>query len=518
MSTKKQKKIQKRKKILQKRKRRIESRLDKTKLPDSENPMMNASNIHYDVSDKVNALDAGGIGIIHKMVRSIGLIDEIDSNIHLLKIHLPYHESDHVLNMAYNILAGGTCLEDIELLRTNEVYLDALGAPRIPDPTTAGDFCRRFNPLQIVHLMKIINDVRIRAWKQQPESFFDEAVIDADGTLLGTHGECKEGMDISYKGIWGYHPLVVSLANTGEPLYLINREGNRPSHEGAFYWLDQSIDLCHRAGFKKITLRGDTDFSQTEHLDGWDEKGVRFIFGMDAMKNLVNQAQNLPEKKWKPLIRRSKYEVKTSPRSKPENVKNRIVIEREFEKIRLASEQVSEFHYSPTKCKRTYRMVVLRKNLSIEKGEKVLFDDIRYFFYITNDHSAPISEVVFESNSRCNQENLIEQLKNGVRALNAPVNNLNSNWAYMVIASLAWTLKAWFALMLPEKGRWKEKHQEEKRTVLCMEFKKFLNAFMRVPAQIITQGRKLIYRMLSWNPWQTVFFRLVDRLNGKLSW
>jgi hypothetical protein len=237
---------------------------------------------------------------------------------------------------------------------------------------------------------------------------------------------------------------------------------------------------------------------------------------MDTMPNLVRIAQNIAEDEWKALIRRPKYEVETVPRRKPENVKERIVRERKFENIRLVSEKVSEFQYSPTKCKKTYRMVVVRKNLSIEKGENVLFDDIRYFFYITNDHSAPAYGIVFESNDRCNQENLIEQLKNGVRALNAPVDNLNSNWAYMVIASLAWTLKAWFALMLPEKGRWKDKHQTEKRTVLRMEFKRFLNSFMRVPAQIITQGHKIIYRFLSWNPWQTVFFRFVDRLNNKL--
>ena len=517
MSSKKQKKKQKRKQKLQKCKRSIESRLDKTKLPDSEKPMFSASNIHYDLSDKVRALDVGGVGAIHKMVQSIGLIDDIDKNLHLLKIHLPYHESDHVLNVAYNILAGGTCLEDIELLRNNEVYLDALGTPRIPDPTTAGDFFRRFNSFQIELLMDTINESRIRVWKEQPESFFEEAVIDADGTLMKTNGECKEGMDISYKGLWGYHPLVVSLANTGEPLYIINRSGNRPSHEGAFHWLDKSIDHCQKAGFKKILLRGDTDFSQTKHLDRWDDKNIRFVFGMDTMPNLVKIAQNIPEDEWEAMIRRPKYEVETTPRRKPENVKDRIVLEREFENIRLVSEQVSEFPYSPTKCKKTYRMVVVRKNLSIEKGENVLFDDVRYFYYITNDHSSPAYEIVFESNDRCNQENLIEQLKNGVRALNAPVDNLNSNWAYMVIASLAWTLKAWFALMLPEKGRWKDKHQMEKRTVLRMEFKKFLNVFMRVPAQIITQGRKIIYRFLSWNPWQTVFFRFVDRLNSKLT-
>ena len=96
----------------------------------------------------------------------------------------------------------------------------------------------------------------------------------------------------------------------------------------------------------------------------------------------------------------------------------------------------------------------MRKNLSVEKGEKVLFDDVRYFFYITNDRARSASEVVFCANDRCDQENLIAQLSGGVRALAAPVDTLTSNWAYMVMASLAWTLKAWFALSLPETGRW----------------------------------------------------------------
>ncbi len=109
------------------------------------------------------------------MVRSLGLIDDLDRNLHLLKLHLPYHESDHVLNIAYNFLAGGTCLEDIELLRNNEVYLDALETPRIPDPTTAGDFCRRFHSYHVVSLMETINEARLRVWRKQPESFFEEA-------------------------------------------------------------------------------------------------------------------------------------------------------------------------------------------------------------------------------------------------------------------------------------------------------------------------------------------------------
>ena len=120
------------------------------------------------------------------------------------------------------------------------------------------------------------------------------------------------------------------------------------------------------------------------------------------------------------------------------NVKEQIVKERGYKNIRLQSEQVSEFEYQPIKCRKPYRIVVLRKNLSIETGEEVLFDDIRYFFYITNDRQASKAGIVREANARCNQENLIAQLKNGVRAIRVPVDGLVSNWAYMVMASLAW--------------------------------------------------------------------------------
>ena len=303
---------------------------------------------------------------------------------------------------------------------------------------------------------------------------------------------------------------MVSLANTGGPLYVVNRSGNRPSHEGAASRLDEAIELCRGAGFKKITLRGDTDFSQTEHLDRWDSADVGFVFGIDSMPNLRTIATNLPTTAWKPLVRRPKYEVVTEPRERPDNVKERIVVEREFNNIRLVSEEVAEFPYSPTKCNKTYRIVVVRKNLSIEKGEERLFDEIRYLFYLTNNEQAPAAEIVYEANDRCNQENLISQLKSGVQALKAPVDNLLSNWAYMVTASLAWSLKAWFALLLPERGRWREKYLADKQDVLRMEFKKFVNVFMLMPAQIIRQGRRLIYRLLSWNPWQAIFFRAVD--------
>ena len=476
---------------------------------------MTASNIHYELSDRISGLGAGGIGAIHLAARRYGLIEAIDRKLHLLKIHHPYHESDHVLNFAYNLLAGGTCLEDLELRRHDEAYLDGLGAKRVPDPTTAGDFCRRFDEPAIQSLMNAVNETRLKVWGGQPASFFEEAILDADGAITETTGECKEGMDISHKGLWGYHPALVSLANTSEPLFVVNRPGNRPSHEGVAWYLSRAGKLCREAGFRRILFRGDTDFSQTQHLDGWDASGYRFVFGIDARPNLIERAENLPETAWKRLHRPAKYDVQTEPRRKPTNVKEQIVRQRAFENIRLDSEDVAVFAYRPTACKKTYRIVAVRKNLSVSRGELMLFDDVRYFFYITNDQKLPASEVVFSANDRCDQENLIAQLK-AIRALHAPVDNLLSNWAYMVMSSLAWTLKAWFALGLPETGRWAARHKAEKRKVLRMAFKTFLNAFIRVPCQIVRAGGRIVYRLLTWNPWQHVFFRAVDAMRCPL--
>jgi hypothetical protein len=499
---------------LNRRKRRILRRIENKPGVERPKPMRAASNIHYEIADRVRGIAPGGIGAIHLLARKLGLVDDIDRDLHLLKRHLPYHESDHVLNIASNLLAGGSRIEHLEVRRNDEVYLDALGAERIPDPTTAGDFCRRFTEADVELLMGIFNETRLRAWKEQPDGFFDEAFLDADGTLAPSDGWCKQGVDISYKGVWGYHPLVVSLANTSEPLSLVNRSGNRPSHEHADIDLDKSAALCRRAGFRRITFRGDTDFTQTKRLDRWDRDGVRFIFGIDAMANLKGLAERLPDLAYSELERPPRYTIKTVPRQARERHKDRIVSERQFDTLKLIGEEVAEFEYRPVACEKTYRVIVLKKKLIVEKGQLWLFEPDRFYFYITNDLTSPASEVVFLANDRCDQENLIAQLKGGVMALAMPVGDLVSNGAYMVMASLAWSLKAWSALVLPEGGRWSEKYRAEKRSLLRMEFSTFCVAMIQVPCQIVRTAGRIVYRLLSWNPWQGVFLRLVERLHG----
>jgi hypothetical protein len=499
---------------LRQRKRRIAHRLANRQGPERERPMLDADAIHYELADRVRGLAPGGIGAMLLLARRTGLGADIDRRLHLLKRHLPYHESDHVLNIAFNILAGGRRLEHLELRRNDEVYLDALGAQRIPDPTTAGDFCRRFGTGDVLDLMDAINDARLRVWKQQPRAFFDEAVIDADGTLVATDGACKQGVDLAYDGTWGYHPLVVSLANTAEPLYLVNRPGNRPSHEMAASFLDRAIRLCREAGFRSLLLRGDTDFTQTQHLDRWDSAGdIRFLFGMDARPNLIALAEGLPEAAYG-YLERPVRPIKTVPRGRRERPKAAIVRERGFETIQTLEEMVAEFAYRPTACDREYRVIVLRKRLATDKGQMRLFEEYRYFFFITNDRTLPAEQVVLLANERCDQENLVSQLKTGVYALQAPLDDLVSNWAYMVMAALAWSLKAWAALLVPESPRHAEEHRAEKRELLRMEFRTFCAAMIELPCQIVRGSRRLIYRLLSWNQWNGVFLRLVERLHG----
>jgi hypothetical protein len=278
-------------KIYRRDKENLTKRLERKRYEDQPDRMFKGGDIDYELSGRTRGIGYGGIGAVHRLVRGLGIDKTINKEIVLLKAHVPYWESDHVLNIAYNVLTGGTCLEDIERLRKDETYMNGLGAERIPDPTTAGDFLRRFDEGSINALQGAINETRKKVWRQQWEGFRKEAIIDVDGTIAGTTGECKGGMDISYNGVWGYAPLVVSLANTSEVLYMVNRSGSRTSHEGAAEWMERAIDLTAPV-YRKIWLRGDTDFSLTRNFDRWDAK-AGFVFGYDNKPNLTMNRQRL---------------------------------------------------------------------------------------------------------------------------------------------------------------------------------------------------------------------------------
>lgn len=476
--------------IFEQRQRKIENRLDPSWQPVRDEPVLEGGNIVYEVSGRVQAVSCGGLGLIQQVIEAIGLRRAIDEKVHVLKRHQPYFESDHILTMVLNLVAGGQCLDDIERHRRNEAFLDAVGAKRIPGASTAGDFLRRFEAEDVESLMEASLLVSANVWQGRPQSERKLAVIDVDGTIVDTTGECKQGMDIAYNGRWGFGPLVVSLANSQEVLWTLNRPANRPSHDGAAPCMDRAIGWAtDQAGFEKVRLRGDTDFSLTTNFDRWDEQGVQFVFGMDANQSFKKRAQALEESAWK-VMPRPQRPVK---RKRPEKIKPQIVDERGFKKLALAAEHVAELEYKPSKAKKTYRLIVLRKRIHVTQGQMNLEDEIRYFFYVTNIPAKEMTpaQVVRENNARCHQENLIEQLKNGVQATRMPVAEFHANWAYLVIGSLAWNLKAWTALTLPKSLGAMD--------LLKMEFRRFLDEIILIPAQILRKGRQLIFRLLQVN-------------------
>ena len=477
------------------RKVRVASRLARDSWPEKCGPVLAGGNEQLEVSRRTVATAVGGIGLVHRLVRQIGLPELIDDAVQVFKVHCPYHESDHVLNLAYNIVCGGRTLDDLELRRHDEGYMNALGAVRIPDPTTAGDFLRRFNRGQIDALSEAINTARTRVWKKNKRSFFELAVIDVDGTIAGTEGECKEGMDMSYKGIWGYAPLLVTLANTGEVLYTRNRPGNRPSHDGCFEYLDPAVEVVRDAGFRRVRLRGDGHFSLTDDFDYWTESNVEFVFGLPAHGKLVGVADGIEEDVWRSLRRKGRATGACRRGARKPRVKKRIIEERGYKNLELEKEEYAEFAYRPTKCSRDYRVVALRKTINVKQGQALLLPEVRYHFYITNVRKSELSarQVIREANDRCNQENLIEQTKNGVHAMRMPCDTLLANDAYMVIACLAWNLKAWIAQLWPDRAQGQELQR--------MEFRRFVASIIAIPCEVARTGRRVIHRFLAYSSW-----------------
>lgn len=480
-------KAKKRKKA-KKRQQKLHQRLAHKDFTSPSQPLLGPVPLCYELSDRTRVIPMGGLGAMHTLVTKLHLPELLNAQVSVLQRHLPYWESDHILSQCYNILTGGNTLQEINRLRLDEGYLEALGVERLPAPSTAGDFLRRFEAEDLVSLQEAINQARQPVWQQMPRQRRALATLDLDGTIVETEGQCKQGIDYcAYKRQWGYGPLLISLAQTGEVLYVVNRPASQPSHQGAAAWVQRALPHVQSA-FETVWLRGDSAFSLTQQFDGWDQDGVLFIFGYDAYANLIEQAEALPAEEWETLERPPNYEVKTKPRTKPENVKEEIVQQRGFEQIETVHEDVAAFPYQPTACKKAYRMIVLRKQLKISKGGEKLRDEIVYFFYSTNDWMAPTRELMLFYDERGGQEHLIGQLKNSIPVFHAPTDTLEANGAYMIIAALAWNLKVWYGLLLDQP--------ERQQHIQRMGFKQFLECYIHIPCQILHAGHRLIYRIV----------------------
>jgi hypothetical protein len=459
---------------------------------------MRLPRLHVEVADRSTVTPYGGLALASAFLRRFHVAQAIDERVHVLKLHLPYHESDHVIAQALNLYAGGTCIEDQAALQHDEGVLRMLGACRIPDPTTAGDFLRRFeerrNRGSLAGLRSAIDTVQDEVWGKlagKRKWKRDWAVVDLDGHTKTLYGVQKDGADFDRKGRWSYNVLLASLAGTGECLAVRNRPGNVRSSEGSAELLEETLPRV-KGRFAKVLVRADSDFDRRDVREACEAEGAFFAFVAREATNRLSWAEGIPESAWKPFRTRAHREQQARrarpgfcPRRKKRNRRRRRARERGYTNLQLVRQWVAEIPWTPPGSTKTYRMI-LRRQLIEESDQEHLFDFYRYRYVVTNlPTSWSAEEVIDATYQRCDQENVIEQMGSGVALWRMPVAEFEGNSAWLEIGRLAWNLGKWIAqLALPtEVVRW--------------EWKRYRQAFVYLAVEVVHRSRQ---RWLRFSP------------------
>ena len=403
--------------------------------------------VHREGSGQQSAL--GGLSLFCQLARLLKFARCVDQRVEVLKIHQGYRESDHLYHLLNSLLAGASCIEDLGRLQEDPFYKELCGVDKVSDPTTMGDFLRRFERSDLDDLHEAIWQMRERAWQLGKGKLPKQATLDLDSVIKPVYGNCKEGADFTFKKSFGYHPEMLSLAETAEWLDGINRPGNETSGECAAELLRRNLGrVCGH--FERVCVRGDTKFGRTDVLKECISHQVQVCLLWSAYPKVVNIAEELPETAWQALERDGNRNRSGKKRRKRSNLRRAKARQRGYRDKKLKHEQVAEFAYQPTYKKKrmdkTYRMVVIRKQIEVAEQTE-LFDQYKYHFILTDLTEPSLEKIVKYAYGRNNQENLIEQSKNGLSAFRMPTGELLANEVWMVMALLAQSFKSWLCLL-----------------------------------------------------------------------
>lgn len=443
----------------------------------------------------------GGLALAARLVARLGIDRTINERLSLLRSHRPYRESDHVLTHVYNLFTGGTAIEDIADLQLSEPIRRIIGTERVPDPTTAGDFLRRFDSRSIKDLDRAIDEVQRRVWKRQrARKKGSVGLVDLDSHVHHVYGSKKQGADFTYKGGFGYHPLVVSLAGTQECLRIINRPGNVVSAQGAEDCVRELAPLL-KARFSQVIFRGDSAFAKQAIFDACEDEGLHFAMVSPYQRNFEDLADRIKEADWKPFRAHDRKPIERARRRKRrQNVRRRRARARDKRDLKLEKQWVAEVAYRPTRSDHTYRLIIRRQKIE-ESKQGELFELWRYRFVLTNlPRTTSAADAVKLTYQRCDQENVIEQLQSGVAAMRMPTGTLLANHALMLCARIAHNMKAWLAaLALPkETMRW--------------EWKRFRRSFVYLSARVTKAARQTLVRFADSQRFAAATVRGIARL------
>ena len=452
--------------------------------------------LHIEVSDRMHATCFGGAALVIALWRKLDGARVVDDRVNVLRRHRPYHESDHVLAQALNLVVGGTCLEDLTRLQHDPAFLRMLGGDRLPDPTTAGDFLRRFddaaNPGSLAALRRAVDELQTRAWarhrkdrKRRRGQRGRLVLLDVDSKIRAFTGNQKEGADLSFKGTWAHHPVLLTCATTQEVVAVRNRPGNVVSSDGAAQMLRENLPRV-TAGLGQAVVRMDAGFETAAVRAACMESSAYFVqaaCGRADRHKLLATVANDEWTEWLPPHdrRRGKWPASARERRKGRNLRRECVLRRNKDDKSKGQRWLAEVECRPTQSESACRLIVIREEARLQWStqQPSLFQHFDYRFVLTNlPRKYTPSDIVDLSYDRCDQEKIICQLGDDIPMWHMPVREFAGNEASLEIARLAWNMGKWLGLLvLPlESIRW--------------EWKRFRSAFVFVAAEVIHRGRQ----------------------------
>lgn len=481
--------------------------------PDHEGTVLRHHKLHVETDERPDVTTLGGLILPLAFCRRFKVAERIDRRVNVLKLHVPYHESDHVLAQALMLYAGGTHLEDLAMLQQDEALLKMLGAARTPDPTTAGDFLRRFAPTTALEELRgSIDEIQDEVWAEigrgrrwkwsQRRKKQDLVVLHLDGKVKEVYGAKKQGASFTYNARWALQVLVASL-DDGECVGVRLGTGSERSSERAAELLRDVLPRLVRH-YDNVLVLADSDFDRRDVREVCEAHGAYFGFVAREAENRSELADTVDNwRSFRTRAHRRREEVRAAEgytrRSRKRGRRRPAARKRGYTDLQLQRQWVAERPWVHAGEQHVDRMV-FRKQLIHEEvgepGQRDLWERWRYRYIITNlPASWTVEDVIDVTYTRCDQENVIEQLGSGLAMWRLPVAEFHGNAAWLEIARLAWNFGKWIAkLALPEEAtRW--------------EWKRFRRAFVHVAVQVVDHARRKVVRVLGRN-------RFTDTLLG----
>jgi hypothetical protein len=371
--------------------------------------------VRLEVTDEALTVHTG-LSLFYAMAEALEIPRTLDERVKVKKRESGYPESEHILALAANAFVGGDYLEDLEALREDVAIQRVIGRKDLPDPTTAGDFCRRFTLGHLLQLNRAFAEIEQRVYEHRPE--VTRWTIDVDAKVHEVYGERKQGAAKSYNGVYSLQPLYGFVHETDEMIHCELRSGNTHPGAGGAGFL-RRLKRKIPEGVKEIHLRSDSALYAQKVVEFCEEEGWTFTITADQTGPLMKQIEALPESAWK-----------TDSEE--------------------ASLSYGETWYQPVKWAHPYRYLIRREKKGEKSGQSALFEVMSYSYYVVvTNREDGVKEVLELHDKRGMSERRIAQFTNEF-LFHLPMEGFMSNWVYLLCAQLAYNLSLWIRdLVLP---------------------------------------------------------------------